>query len=417
MGVITLFDKSFLQSLTINEAVWFDHFFMPNVCPLFYVETLADLEKGSIREGRTPEQEVGIIASKFPDLHGMPCAHHHDLCIQDLLGHRVPMTGQIPVAGGEFVKVGEKTGAVLPETPESAAFSRWLNGQFMEVERNYAKAWRESLSVLNLEEVARSFQKLGITGKSCKSLEEAKGIADAFLHDRGNPFEIIKLAIVFLNIPPQYHSHILQRWSIYNYPPLTQYAPYAAHVLAVEVFFQVALAAGQISTQRPSNRTDIGYLFYLPFCLSFVSSDRLHMKCAPLFLRKDQQFLPGLELKKALKEVNEYFSALPDAAKEQGIMSFAGHSPPVDGAPLLQSLWDRHFPGWRDREKRDLIRTPVKNEALTTELKKYDQAPRLSRDEIDFDPHEIDALTIKRRVRRRKGDWWQIPKGLEIEDD
>ena len=141
------------------------------------------------------------------------------------------------------------------------------------------------------------------------------------------------------------------------------------------------------------------------------------MKCAPLFLRKDQQFLPGLELKKALKEVNEYFSSLPDATKEQGIMSFAGHSPPVDAAPLLQSLWDKHFTGWRDREKRDLIRTPVKNEALTTELKKYDQAPRLSRDEIDFDTHEIDALTIKRRVRRRKGDWWQIPKGLEIEDE
>ena len=43
MGPITLFDKSFLQSLKIDESVWFDHFFLTNVCPLFYGETLGGL--------------------------------------------------------------------------------------------------------------------------------------------------------------------------------------------------------------------------------------------------------------------------------------------------------------------------------------------------------------------------------------
>ena len=36
MGPITLFDKSFLQAISLDEAVWFDRF----VCPVFYVETL-----------------------------------------------------------------------------------------------------------------------------------------------------------------------------------------------------------------------------------------------------------------------------------------------------------------------------------------------------------------------------------------
>jgi hypothetical protein len=39
VGVIALFDKSFIQSLTVDESVWFDRFFVPVVCPLFYVET------------------------------------------------------------------------------------------------------------------------------------------------------------------------------------------------------------------------------------------------------------------------------------------------------------------------------------------------------------------------------------------
>ena len=74
MGPTILFDKSFLQSLSLDESVLFDHFFIPVICPLFYVETLADLEK-AVRQGRTPEEEVGIIAQKTPEVHGTPCAH------------------------------------------------------------------------------------------------------------------------------------------------------------------------------------------------------------------------------------------------------------------------------------------------------------------------------------------------------
>ena len=45
MGPIALFDKSFLQSLSLDEAVWFDAFYMPVICPIFFVESLADLAK------------------------------------------------------------------------------------------------------------------------------------------------------------------------------------------------------------------------------------------------------------------------------------------------------------------------------------------------------------------------------------
>src|SRR5271167_1651952 len=66
MSIITLFDKSFIQSLTVDESVWFDRFFMPVVCPIFYVETLVDLSK-TPRDDRSAESEARIIASKFPE--------------------------------------------------------------------------------------------------------------------------------------------------------------------------------------------------------------------------------------------------------------------------------------------------------------------------------------------------------------
>jgi len=107
MGPITLFDKSFLQFLSVDESVFFDRFFFPVICPVFYVETLADLEK-VVRQGRTPEQEVGIIADKVPEMNGGPCAFHADLAAANLFGQSVPMDGRIPAAGGQAVKVGQQ---------------------------------------------------------------------------------------------------------------------------------------------------------------------------------------------------------------------------------------------------------------------------------------------------------------------
>jgi hypothetical protein len=44
MGPISLFDKSFLQAISVDEAVWFDHLFLPVVCPIFYVDPVRDAE-------------------------------------------------------------------------------------------------------------------------------------------------------------------------------------------------------------------------------------------------------------------------------------------------------------------------------------------------------------------------------------
>lgn len=263
MGPIALFDKSFLQSLKVDESMWFDYFFTPNICPLFYVETLADLEK-SVREGRTQEQEVALIAQLTPEMQGTPCVYHTNLCIGELMGQRVPMTGQIPISGGRPVKVSGKSSVVIDLPPEAQAFSRWQDGQFLQVERQFARVWRDALKSLDLSMVAQRFRALGIDGKSCKSLADAKTIAEGVVRSRDKPFDRIALALQFLDIPRGLHQRIIERWSIIGYPALTDYSPYVAHVLEVEIFFQIALAANLISSERASNRTDIAYLFYLP---------------------------------------------------------------------------------------------------------------------------------------------------------
>src|SRR5580704_12853046 len=93
-GPIVLFDKSALQILNIDEAVWFDTFYFPNMTPLFFVETLADLEK-EMQSGGSPEEFVGALAEKTPLGAGIN-VHHQVLSFNELLGNRFELR-HVPV--------------------------------------------------------------------------------------------------------------------------------------------------------------------------------------------------------------------------------------------------------------------------------------------------------------------------------
>ena len=263
MGPITLFDKSFLQSLSLDESVWFDHFFLVNVCPLFYSETLADLDK-SVREGRTPEQEVGVIADKFPEMHGMPCGNHRNQCVGELLGHPVPMTGQVPIAGGRRVESQGGRAAVFEPSPEADAFARWQRRDFLEIEHRYARTLRRELANIDVAEASKIVQFLSVDISKCRSLEHARSIAADLIISRKKPFELMNFITYLLGIPREVHRQVLKRWMDGDKPALIDYAPYCAYILEVEIFFRIAIVTHLISSERASNRLDIAYLFYLP---------------------------------------------------------------------------------------------------------------------------------------------------------
>ena len=242
MGPTALFDKSFLQSLSVDEAVWFDHFFFANVCPLFHVETLADLAK-PVRSDRAPEDEVRIIASKFPVSNGLPNIFHKTLCEYELLGETVPLTGQVPVAGGRPVKSGTESAVVFDEFPEAITFDRWRRGRFDALERQTALHWRKGLAQLDLSRIAEMFRRLGIDGRSCRTLEDAKSMAQAIVATEEQNSDRVQLALFFLGINRRLHYQVLDRWAILGYRLIAKHAPFSSHVLTIELFFQTCLGS------------------------------------------------------------------------------------------------------------------------------------------------------------------------------
>ena len=413
MGPITLFDKSFLQALSVDESVWFDRFFYSAICPIFYVETLADLKKPKLR--RLPEQEVGIIADKFPEMHCAPAPHHREMVIGDLLGNHVPLTGQIPRDPSRFVKSDRHKGVIFEGSPEEEAFLRWQSREFHDLEREFASTWRANLESLNLKRIPDEFRNLGISGCNCKSLQEAKSIANALVNGTDKTLEMLGFLFFVLDVPERDRNLIMERWSKSELPSLSRFAPYAAHVLTVEVFFRILLEANQISSDRPSNRLDIAYLYYLPFCQVFVSSDKLHRRCAPLFLRENQTFIWGPELKLALSALDQHYSALPESEKEKGVMHFAPY-PPTEIESIVSQEWDKYLHGWRECAQEPPVK-PDPNPEIVKELTNLTEAPPLQPEAVDFNPEDANVMVVKRRVHKTKGKWWQLPHDLEDNDD
>lgn len=414
MGPIALFDKSFLQSLSVDESVFFDHFFLPVVCPIFYIETLADLEK-QVRKGRTPEQEVGIIADKVPEMSGWPCAYHLDLATQVLFGADVPLDGRIPTSGGQAVKVDGKVGFRHEEPPEAEAFNRWQNREFLELEHEFARDWRAALNNVDLITVAEGMRAMGVNAQACKSFEDARAMVDGFLARAGESVaDQIKLAMVAFGVPLKLEPVLLERWRTQGYPKLAQFAPYAAHVLSVELFFQIALGADLIGPGRASNRTDIGYLFYAPFCHVFVSSDNLHKRCVPHFLRPDQSFVWGPDLKADLNRLMNYFGSRPEEEKEQGLSRLAPTPPPADEGLTVQ-LWDRHLiRDWRTKlAGRAEPRDAVAEAKVVEQINQVSDAKAMAAGEVDFEPADAQFVQLTRRIAKRKGSWWQVPKNTK----
>jgi hypothetical protein len=408
VGPIALFDKSFLQSLTVDESVWFDHFFLTNVCPLFYVETLADLGK-SYRTGQTADREVGIIASKFPEMHGSPSVFHLDLCIANLLGYPTPMTGQIPLAHARPVRLDGKFGLVAEASPEASDFSRWQKEDFRSFERIYARAWRDALAGLNLKDFATRLKAFGIDGKSCKSIETARSLAQDVVSASDRSNDRLILALEFLGIPVVYHRPILDRWDAAGAPNLADLAPYANFVLTIDVFFAIALASNLLGASRKSNRTDIAYLYYLPFCMVFVSTDRLHSKCAPLFLRQDQEFVWGQALKADLGRLNSHYLAFPQEVKEEGVMMFAD-APPRDSSFLVTGLWDRLLPKRsQDGDEDRSINDSRKPKPTADEIMRLFEAPTFDPVDEGLGFLDVSQVGLRRTFRSRKGSWLQMP--------
>ena len=142
----------------------------------------------------------------------------------------------------------------------------------------------------------------------------------------------------------------------------------------------------------------------------FTSNDKLHKALVPIFLRSNQSFISGEELKSDLKKLNVHFNALPPEAKERGVYAFAP-APPHDNSFLTTQLWDKHMSS-RWREIRGNLKPNPNSPAgkeIMAKIKDLEEKVKTEGTTQPTKPGESDQLVIKRMVSGKRGKWTRFP--------
>jgi hypothetical protein len=415
MGPIAVFDKSFLQMLSADEAVVFDALYSSVICPIFYTEVLADLAKAPTGQ-RAVERIVADLARKTPIMHSTPNVLHSSICMSELNGTPIDMR-HVPVrAAGKAVRTADgKVGIMYEEAPEAQAFARWQQEQFREVEREFASRYRQQLAASDHGATAKLVKSILAIHSNPRDLDEALAIAKEVVQGDGQRFRTLKTAFTLLGLPLSKFPGVQRRWAAMGGPRLPDFAPYTAHCLLVDVFFHVAVDKRMIAPERASNRIDIAYLYYLPFAMVFVSNDKLHRRTAPLFQNERQLFVVGEDLKRDLAALDVYYSALPAEEREQGLFRLATY-PPNDDSFLTTQIWKRlKMRTTAGTEDVDLSGLPAKTLlAKIKELKERSRTPH----QVTFsrvDTTDPDHVVIERRMPLQRGKWRLFPPDVKAD--
>ena len=293
---------------------------------------------------------IGILVSLAKKLLEMvptiaPNMRHRDLILGSLLGLEFELDSRIILEGVQTIHLPDgRTAHFQDEPPHFEALRRWALGDLNEREKKGAASLREFIAAVDLnriKEVMTSIPQLKLG-----SLEEVLSLVDRVAARLGR-FQALKRMIGDLHVPAEHRDTIIKRWKARNGPPVSEFAPYPYFTWRVDRFLDIGIGSGLISTKESKTYIDTMYLYYLPFCEVFVSGDKFHRQAVPLFLRPDQRFYWGPDIKADAAKLRIYYEALPEETRRRGSMSYA-RLPPTDSDFLVSTIFDELRPDWRD---------------------------------------------------------------------
>lgn len=340
MGPITLVDKSAIQALHFTEVRYLDRYYSLVISPILMRELLSTLAKEP-EENKDWEKTLSILASKVDTMNSYIPPNASVMARANLLGGDVPLTGQVPLAGGKTVRSREGTyGTIFEEQPEKAILREWKSGHFPEVTKKAAQVIREMDHSVDLSQLQKQIEEqLKNFPKFDRLAELIKWLDDTYFGQVNQEFHLRNAALGMLNQVET--EKLIERWKAQGSAAFKEFCPYAFYFYRCNTIYFVGLGKGLIRTSKKANtHLDMQYIYYLPFCMTFTSGDKFLLEFAKFFIRPNQVIIPGDDLKKDLKQVQGFFLNLTDEQKKT-IKDEFGLYPPEEGAPLTASIWGR----------------------------------------------------------------------------
>ena len=248
-------------------------------------------------------------------------------------------------ANGIAVQLGDRQGLLFKPSKEQEALDRWINHEFLDVERNIAKRWRRALTTIDFDVMVKAVMSQLGNWRKPKDLADAKQIADTII-DYLEPEWLLRFGLPLIGLSDAIEP-VVGRWINSRRPPIRRRFPYFVFMLTINIFFCLVLPTQLLKNVKASHHIDLAYLYYLPFCSVFTSKDNFHIQIVPLFMNSRQTFVCGNDFKEDMKKLDAHYSALPPEVRRTGLFNFASF-PPDDQSFLTTRLWDKYLPTWRE---------------------------------------------------------------------
>jgi hypothetical protein len=255
------------------------------------------------------------------------------------------MRGDPVIAGGIPVttKNGER-GMFFDATPEQIALLRWGSGDFNDSDRLEAETWRGMVPKIDVDSYADKLDKYYIVIPRAEDFHDLGASVDHLINTSSLQEPLLNFLLVECGVPDLVRSLALFVWSLAGRPPIKEYSPYAHHCIRVLLVF-IGGIRNKLITNRASNRLDLEYCYYLPFCMGFVSRDLLHKGLSDALLSQDQDFINVDELKSDLRRLDDEWEQMSDAQRRERKARF-GDYPPDRPDSIVARLWKKHMPPW-----------------------------------------------------------------------
>jgi len=310
MGPILLCDKSAVQCLSAAELNMLRRNYSLMIPPVLLMEILADLRKADDIE--TGQAEVQRLANKLVPACSYVNVGFREIVIGELHGYKMPCDGRPVLRKGKSVTSGGQTGMILEQSPEDEALLRWQRGSILDAEKLLATEWRRVSQAIDLEGAQRVLRDHYSRHTKLRSFAEVATLVGELLQS-APPRKLVSWFLRDSEILANKFEEPLSKIERNSTFKLDAELPYTSRCLRAALIFHFGLAFGLVST-RSTNRIDLEYLYYLPFCMVFSSGDFLHRDLVQ-FISKDQIFIPREVFKVDLKGLAIWWTSL--TAKEQ----------------------------------------------------------------------------------------------------
>ena len=369
MSLTIILDKSSFQMLSYNEMILLNNYYQHNITPLLVMEILGDLKKELSNEKEiSPDKVIELSTRLFP-YDAVVNEHYKALVKADLLGGTID-SSERPTLGNGTLKISSSgmKGAHFEPSAEEEALMRWRSGDFLESDKILSALWRNTTTNKEaVENLKRQLKSRRVEGKSIKNLDELNAEIEAIIASPELQFNLLVVCCQNYGLTTFESSQVLAMWAKVGRPLISVYAPYAIHCLKVDLFYTIGLQFDLIS-ERPTDKIDLQYLYYLPFTNVFSSNDRIHRRIVPYFIKASQTFIIGQDLKSDLRNLVKHRESLDTGEKEKTLKD-----PPIIEDSLTFQLYKKYF----DYPNQSSLQKDMPQEWYIQKMKEFEAATDL----------------------------------------